>query len=65
MVLYEEQISFQILEKYEDIHKIKNIENLNYKTAFVCLSQEDTLNTAQLISEFYPENNFNIIGLSN
>jgi ribose transport system substrate-binding protein len=58
-------ISFQLLENCEDIHKIKNIEKLNHKTAFVCLSQEDTLNTAQLISEFYPENNFNIIGFGN
>lgn len=60
-----ENINLKILDNYDDIHKIITPEISPKKNVLVCLDQEDTINVAQLLTEFYKENKIMLIGFGN
>ena len=59
--------SRQTLEKYDDIHKIaeNKSETKTDKVAIICLDQDDTINVAQLLTEYYKDNKIMLIGFGN
>lgn len=61
-------LNVSILEKYDDIHKIAENKSETKKTdkvAIICLDQDDTINVAQLLTEYYKDNKIMLIGFGN
>ena len=61
-------LNVSILEKYDDIHKIAENKSETKKTdkvAIICLDQDDTINVAQLLTEYYKDKKIMLIGFGN